>query len=159
MFNEDGLLEAGIHDYLVGDFKDNFINCFNTSQTRSDIYKNTINWLKLINDRVMLPEEIWFDGSYVTNKINPNDLDIVLFFDRSSFTADKYQEFEKLKAQCKVYKCDAYMCFLNNENANWNDINARNYWRGQFGFDRQDKPKGIVKINGKELIREIEEVS
>ncbi|MCD2347417.1 DUF6932 family protein [Clostridium guangxiense] len=159
MFNEDGLLEAGIHNYSVSDFKNNFINYFNTSQTRSIIYKNTIMWLKLINEKVMLPEEIWFDGSYVTSKINPNDLDVVLFFDRASFTKEKFLEFQKLQAQCKQYKCDAYMCFLNNKNAIWNDINGRNYWRGQFGFDRQDRPKGIIKIEGKELSVEIKEVS
>lgn len=30
-------------------------------------------------------------------------------------------------------------------------VNQRNYWRGQFGFDRADNPKGIVKINCQSL--------
>lgn len=159
MFNEDGLLEAGIHSYSINDFKNNFIDSFNTSQTRSIIYKNAIIWLKLINEKVMLPEEIWFDGSYVTSKINPNDLDLVVFFDRGAFTIEMFNEFKVLKAQCKNYNCDAYMCFHNNSAATGTDINDRNYWRGQFGFDRMDRPKGIVKINGSDLMNEIKEVS
>ena len=30
-------------------------------------------------------------------------------------------------------------------------VNKRNYWRGQFGFDRADTPKGIVKIDCQSL--------
>ena len=26
-------------------------------------------------------------------------------------------------------------------------VNNRNYWRGQFGFDREDNPKGMIKIS------------
>jgi hypothetical protein len=26
-------------------------------------------------------------------------------------------------------------------------VNNRNYWRGQFGFDRQDNPKVIIKLD------------
>lgn len=159
MFNEEGLLEAGIHDYLINDFKNNFIYYFNTSQTRDTIYNNTIKWLKLISERITMPIEVWFDGSYVTDKINPHDLDIVLFFDRGTFTMEMYKEFTVLQAECKKYKCDAYMCFTNNNYANSQDINNRNYWRGQFGFDRLDRPKGIIKINGNELIDEIREVN
>lgn len=159
MFNEEGLLEAGIHDYLINDFKNNFIYYFNTSQTRDNIYNNTIKWLKLISERITMPTEVWFDGSYVTDKINPNDLDIVLFFDKGTFTREMYNEFKVLQSECKKYKCDAYMCFTNNNYANGQDINNRNYWRGQFGFDRLDRPKGIIKINGNELIDEIREVN
>ena len=30
-------------------------------------------------------------------------------------------------------------------------INQRNYWRGQFGFDREDRPKGIIRIDCKSI--------
>ena len=31
-------------------------------------------------------------------------------------------------------------------------VNQRNYWRGQFGFDRADNSKGIVKIDCQSLL-------
>lgn len=36
------------------------------------------------------------------------------------------------------YECDAYFILDN--------INDKSYWRGLFGFDRNEKPKGIARI-------------
>ena len=45
--------------------------------------------------------------------------------------------FHKEYRLCKHnYLCDAYLLFV--------DTNA--YWRGLFGFNRQNEPKGIIKI-------------
>lgn len=51
--------------------------------------------------------------------------------------------------ECKLkYLCDAYPLMLKNGELDFND---KAYWRGVFGFDREDKPKGIITIKDGEL--------
>ena len=35
-------------------------------------------------------------------------------------------------------------------------VNTRNYWRGQFGFDREDRPKGIIRLNCKSIAEQLD---
>lgn len=154
-FNSDGYISPGLHTYSYADFKKQFVDDFITSQSRSEIHNKCLEWLGLLSNAfTSIPEEVWFDGSFISEKTNPNDVDLVVFFDRNTF----FQQHNVLETWNKVahvgrqhYKCDAYPGIINNQNATWDDINMRNYWRGQFGFDRFDKPKGIIVLPWKEL--------
>jgi len=46
--------------------------------------------------------------------------------------------FEDQKTTKLRYECDAYFVIDN--------MNDKSYWRGLFGFDRNEKPKGIARI-------------
>lgn len=52
--------------------------------------------------------------------------------------------------------CDTYIAFSPNsilpQKLNNEFTNKRNYWRGQFGFDREDNPKGMIKITQQSLM-------
>ena len=149
-FNSDGLLEAGIHKMSLEDFKIRFVSSFSYSKTRSRIYNNLVSWCKDLVKNYHI-YEIWIDGSYVTEKINPNDVDCVVFF-----YADGYLKAAPIwstlrnKADIDGYFSLA-ICHENErvvppkEYATF--VNRRNYWRGQFGFDRLDRPKGIIAID------------
>ncbi len=57
---------------------------------------------------------------------------------------------KKYKDQLDIYF--AYATSIDNKKSMTptdyqNNVNLRNYWRGQFGFDRTDSPKGIVRIS------------
>ena len=98
------------------------------------------------------PTEIWLDGSYVTNKLNPNDLDLLVFLNVEDWI--KFNEDNCIEKLRDNHLLDAYVAISstneNLEKVSQDDsnviINQRNYWRGQFGYDRNDIPKGIIVI-------------
>ena len=137
-FDANGMLPAGIHAYSIEEFEQQFVTAFPASQTRSIIFKCLGDFIKTILP-LCVPCEFWVDGSFVTTKTNPNDADIILFFD--------YDDMVKLKSILPQLRkthphLDMYAAYAVSETnrkklspADYNNvINHRNYWRGQFGF-------------------------
>lgn len=149
-FESNGMLPAGIHDYTYSQFEEDFVTCFQTSQTRNKIFISLMNFLKLIHS-IGDPDELWVDGSYVTNKVNPNDADIVMFLNAPEMIILGPQ-INVLRASFR--ELDIYFALAisseNQKQLSQDDFfiaaNLRNYWKGQFGFDRADTPKGIVRL-------------
>lgn len=153
-FNENGLLNPGFHEYKLNEIDKIFVEDFSKSQTRKEIYSGFLKWLKeLLN--ICIPNEIWIDGSFVTDKINPNDVDLVYFIDVNDYSKNN-EQINQLRELGIQNNCDTYIAFSPNSKLPAelnNDItNKRNYWRGQFGFDREDNPKGMIKITKQSLI-------
>lgn len=159
-FNKDGFLEAGLHKYSLEEFENIFVNSFRISQSRKKIFERfMVWWEKLI--QIYHIHEIWIDGSFVTNKINPNDIDVVVFV--------HVEDFLNLSRQWASIRndelIDAYLTLaickeseiLVRQDEYYEFINSRNYWRGQFGFDRNDSPKGFVVINGEKPLSKLDE--
>lgn len=158
IFNEKGLLNPGFFEYKLNEFEKIFVNDFYESQSRKVIFKGFIKWLKQLLT-FCYPDEIWIDGSFVTSKINPNDIDVVVFVDLMVLYNNKI-ELEEMRNFGEENFCDTYIAFSPNEiyPGNVKLINHRNYWKGQFGFDREDNPKGIVKISNDDLESLVKEV-
>jgi hypothetical protein len=69
-FNSDGLLPEGIYDCTLEEFEKRFTNYFD----RRKLYEKGI--IPLMADlRAIACKSLYLDGSYVTNKIIPNDFD------------------------------------------------------------------------------------
>ncbi|MDW6016789.1 hypothetical protein SBW85_03270 [Vibrio plantisponsor] len=89
--------------------------------------------------------EIWIDGSFATKKENPGDIDLVVVCaadDVNKLPQEKKLILEELfanKSHTKLrYECDAYFILDN--------FHDKSYWRGLFGFDRNEIPKGIARL-------------
>ena len=89
----------------------------------------------------------WIDGSFVTEKEAPSDVDVVVFHDPpevNRLSANRKATLDLLFMDRQVtklrYHTDAF--FIPND-----DPDARMYWRGCFGFDHYDNPKGIVRLD------------
>ena len=151
-FEANGMLPAGFHDCSVQEFIDTFVDCFPTSQRRKVIVDALWDFSEEIYN-IGIPYEFWVDGSFVTTKINPNDADLVLFLQIPNMNLLGSQ----LATFRQKYKdtLDIYFAYATSpENQQLTDpstyyqfVTQRNYWRGQFGFDRADSPKGIVRIS------------
>lgn len=150
-FDANGMLPAGIHTYDILAFKEQFVAGFPNSQTRPVIFACLERFISAILE-LFDPDEFWVDGSFATTKVNPNDADLIIFAD--------YADFVKMRAvwnqiQQQYPQLDMYIACAVNEKTkqslSFKDyyavVNQRNYWRGQFGFDRQDNPKGIIKLD------------
>ena len=89
--------------------------------------------------------EVWLDGSFCTEKIDPNDIDLVVFADPADLNrldpaSQTYLSgvLDRTNAR-RLFGCDVLF-------APSNDMNMRSYWRGWYGFDRREHPKGIVSL-------------
>jgi hypothetical protein len=98
--------------------------------------------------------EIWIDGSFLTQKIEPDDIDLVVLLeakDIPSYTSlSAWQVLERIAHQGFVspLKCDSYVHFdfpANHPQFLENEV-KRAYWVRQFCFNRQVEMKGLAVI-------------
>jgi len=138
------LLLPGIHDITKSDLSNHFASPFSNQEKRIQLIER-FNYLIEKVELIGIPFEIWINGSFVTNKEEPNDIDIVFFFDPvkvNYLPADKKILLEEVanNAFSKYrYNCDVY--FIPNDNQV-----LRSYWRGWFGYTRSETPKGFARI-------------
>lgn len=138
------LLKPGIHDLRKDDLSNHFVTPFTVKEKRIylvDRFKFLMEKIELIG----ISFEIWINGSFVMNKEEPNDIDIVFFYDpkaANSLPTDKQQILKEIANNAVTkyrYNCDVY--FIPN-----NDVALRSYWRGWFGYTRTEKAKGFARI-------------
>jgi hypothetical protein len=138
------ILSAGFQNYDEAKLEQDFLNAFPGSLTREKLVKGLIDYIKCLKT-FRIPFEIWIDGSFVTNKMNPNDIDLLIVAPQQkcdSLTSEQKTYFETLlnRAIAKTnFHCDVYFCVAENEP-------NKSYWRGWFGFSREELPKGIVRM-------------
>jgi hypothetical protein len=97
---------------------------------------------------------LWIDGSFVTSKFNPRDVDIVLciasdLYDNCTVEQRALLDWLESEALRSGYQCDAYISIewpvahpLHSEG-----VAARNYWSNFFGHTRQGHEKGIAVLD------------
>lgn len=91
--------------------------------------------------------ELWVDGSFLTEKLNPADVDLLLrvsVVDYAAMSINAQQFFawfasNSLKQQ---HNCDNYAYVTDPTRAESEYLNA--YWLRQWGFSRGNNMKGIA---------------
>ena len=92
-----------------------------------------------------LSAEVWIDGSFATLKPEPGDIDIIFFVDANNVNTlpeEKKKIIMELNNRTHSnirYNCDVFIIPSQ-------DFNNRSYWRGWFGFSRNEEPKGIIRL-------------
>lgn len=139
------LLPAGIHEVTLDQLRSDFVESFPMSNRRKEIYNRFLDFLRLI---IMIDviEEIWIDGSCVTKKNEPDDIDAVAFASATtvnSLSNDKQNTMEMIfndPITTKIrFMTDIRFCTIE-------DQNLRSYWRGWYCFTRDEKPKGAIAL-------------
>lgn len=100
-----------------------------------------------------ISQQFWVDGSFMTEKIDPSDVDIVLPFHNEAYNNLKPNQLkviqwytgENLRPNHKV---DNYHFFEYSQDDSDFEIGqaAREYWLNMFGTDRDGFKKGIAVI-------------
>lgn len=122
---------------------------FPESKRRPMIWKGFLEFLEAL-DKWDVGCEVWLDGSFLTHKREPNDLDLVLLVKRQDVVKLSSRDRDALKSWLssreflkKNYYCDVYYC-------DSGDPSATMYWSNWYGLCRDRiTPKGIplVKVN------------
>ena len=122
---------------------------FATNDIRKVIYEGYKSYnkelLKMIDSFIQ-----YVDGSYVTAKEHPNDIDIVTFLD-ILFLANNKNILMKLQGKNSIisYKVDGYFCPVCDENSPYFSQceERKRYWIDWFSKDRKGNSKELFVCN------------
>jgi len=141
----DPIFPAGFHDITLDKLEEIFVDPFPENERRAYLTRRFRDYLTKVSE-FGLKVEIWVDGSYSTYKPQPGDMDILIIYDAkevNKLPVDKRPVLEELfdRDLCKIrYSIDVLLCQAH-------DIDLRSYWRGWFGFSRDENPKGIPRVS------------
>jgi hypothetical protein len=133
------ILPSGIHCMNLEDFRVKFVEEFPQSAGRRLIFDKFLQFLKHMLSLGVITE-LWLNGSFVTEKPEPGDIDAVAFYDAHKVNSlqDSEKRFLKNIAYIQLnYSTDVRFADRDNKN-------LRSYWRGWYGFSRNEQPKGFV---------------
>nr|WP_165784097.1 hypothetical protein [Leptospira levettii] len=142
-----------------GEFFKLTVESFPTSTTRMEIFKGFQNYSKILSN-AKLAGEIWANGSFLTEKEDPTDIDVVFRTSGEYYDSVSQVERDKIDQVLRNYstdlKCDSYHFYQYSQFHPLFSVGQqmRSYWLGQWGFSRGFIPKGIalIKINGGNII-------
>jgi hypothetical protein len=138
------LLSAGFHDIDLDSLDNLFVDNFANNTRRIHLVSQLKIFLKELS-KVNAKFEIWLDGSFLTLKDEPVDIDLLIVYDKNQMNALSVDEKKLInslfhRATTKIrYDLDILLCPND-------DLNNRSYWRGWFGFTRNEVPKGIARF-------------
>jgi hypothetical protein len=140
------LLPAGFQDVALSDFDRIFVEPFSDQSVRRDLVSRFRQFITLLQN-IGISGTAWIDGSFVTQKPSPGDIDLVLLVEQTvlgNLAPKHLNEFNSLinnKRETRLrFMCDLYFC--DPASQDW-----RSYWRGWFGFARSEEVKGIARLS------------
>lgn len=143
------LLTPGMHSLTIQDLHDLAVAPFPQDQRRAELYKKLCIWAKALQ-AAGVNGTLWLDGSFLTEKVNPGDVDCILWSpswsDSVGATEQVKQQVSKLldRASAKaLFDLDFFM----ESPAPDRVFHREAYWRGILGFchDRVTA-KGFAEI-------------
>ena len=99
-------------------------------------------------------EELWLNGSFLTEKIDPKDTDVVLVIEEHFQDHATPEQLELLKwwddsnEPRELFRCDNFSLPKIPVGDSDHQVYLRYeaYWKGLFGTSRDGEPKGIGRI-------------
>ena len=73
----------------VDELKGSFVDAFEESETREQIFEQYLIFNEAFGREITPNFTQWLDGSFVSNKNNPNDLDILILLNATDFIPNK----------------------------------------------------------------------
>jgi hypothetical protein len=150
---EDSVLPEGIHACDERDLQTTFVNAFPHSRRRPRI---AAGFLRLRSDLAGhgINTTQWIDGSFVTGKPEPEDVDVVSFarsalLDALPMEAQRFMETLADEARSKLtYFTHHFTVPIYPEHdARYPAFDAtRRYWRKWWGRTRRGTPKGFLSM-------------
>ena len=95
--------------------------------------------------------EVWVNGSFMTHKADPKDVDLVIRVEWAEIENNPANEatIQWAKQDHSGHLgCDSYVLIEYPEThpEYASSLALRSYWRGQFGFNRANEVKGIAVV-------------
>ena len=139
------------------EFQDFFIVSFEgLNEIRKEIFEDYRTYLNDFKEQVSEDFIQWIDGSYITTKANPRDIDFVMLIEQETF--DRHERliedrFRRHKAKQEYGKVDAYTVKMYPQGHERYFVTEYDlvYWRGLFTETKRNRakkkfPKGFIEI-------------
>lgn len=132
-------------------FKAKFVDAFPRSSTRQVIFDNFSVYMEKLSAIIGTDFHQWIDGSFVTRKLNPDDIDFVTFVNAKIFSHNE-QKLNLLReySRGQSLRIDGY--FVKNYPKDHKRF-VQSYldsvhWMHDFGKDsRKGQSKGFIQLN------------
>jgi hypothetical protein len=152
-FNGHGYLDPGIHPATESDIEAHLVDAFPSSTSRTVVFAGYTRHAAELRQSTVAFEQ-FLDGSFVSSKLDPGDIDMLCMADAAALDALPQHEQMRLRnlflgrGTKATHQCDSYFLARVPETdpRHQEFWNVRKYWMGVFGFDRADKPKGFLKV-------------
>lgn len=136
-------------------FETFFVESFSTDSTRGHIWEGYKRYLTKLKSIVNTDFFQWIDGSFVTEKINPNDIDIVTFVDYEVFFRNEQALMGLMSYESKLlYKVDAAYVIVYPTSHKLHQVTVwdTHFWKDFYGHTRPDNmnpkmSKGFIQLN------------
>lgn len=148
------LLSEGLHPMSLADLKRLCVTEFPLSKRRESIMRSLESLLAALTSAA-INAQVWIDGSFLTKKIDPDDIDLVVVLQDRDFrlayaTPMGKDVLERIARRqfTNPVKCDSYFT-LEYPPGNPNHAvgqDQRNYWLKTFGESRSGEKKGMAVI-------------
>jgi len=170
-FTEEGYLPQGCHVCSVDEFRKIFVSDFKDSKSRKSRFDGFIEYTNYLKVGIKKELSYLINGSFTTNKNNPNDIDFVIVFDLSILDSVDYaffqnevekqieknivrhQELKEVKKDMDiedVYCCDWYPLYKTTPDDPQYELylEEKEYWLDLFKHSKEDSEslKGIIRM-------------
>lgn len=145
------LLQPGMHNLSIQDLHNLAVQPFVERPRRDDLFQKLTTWIAALQG-LGIGGTLWLDGSFLTDKPDPSDIDCVLWRPRwingdGHVTAQMRQDATHLLDRTvaeNLFGLDLYI-----EVPEENDIfHKEAYWRGVLGFGHDRiTAKGFAEVN------------
>ena len=141
------LLQAGIHNVTSHKLKEIAVDAFPSDRRRAELFGKFLAWRDALRS-CGVSGRLWLDGSFLTSKIGPGDIDLVLWCPTFSgnLTVEQKSRISSLldKATCRsTYELDLYFEQPEAEKL----LHRQAYWKGWLGYCHDGvTAKGIAEV-------------
>lgn len=142
------LLPGGFHPFTLQDLHQLTVNDFPESRRRSELFAALSVYLELLSS-TGLKADVWVDGSYMSKKQEPDDIDMVVAYDPDSARSIP-QSIRPALANLLDTNFVAARFNLHLFRVSQRDEEGIAYWSRLFGTMRDERtPKGmaLLRIN------------
>ncbi|SDE50905.1 hypothetical protein SAMN04487996_105239 [Dyadobacter soli] len=132
-------------------FKAEFVDAFPRSSTRRVIFENFSMYMEKLVAIIGKDFHQWIDGSFVTRKLNPGDIDFVTFINAKTFSQnERVLNDLRAESQEKSLRLDGYFVkdFPRNHKRFVHSYLDSVQWMHDFVKDsRKGQSKGFIQLN------------
>lgn len=144
------LLQEGFHAKTLPELRDLCVTKFPLSARRPAIMP-ALESMCMALSVALISGEVWVDGSFLTEKIEPDDVDVTVAIKHGVFDTPQQQEvLFRIAKKRFVFPlpCDSFVHIEYPEDHAKHQFGQwmRAYWIRQFGFSRSCSMKGIAVI-------------
>jgi hypothetical protein len=145
------LLERGFHIWTMPQVRAGLVKAFATSLTRRGIMDGLDRFVARLDD-AGITGELWLDGSFLTEKIDPEDVDCLIRVSSDLYDGDSAKraviDWASEVDRRETHSCDAdkWVEYIEGHPLFGRSDSDREFWTEWFGKSRGGVPKGIVVV-------------